>query len=648
MNRSRHSLPREILSAALLASLTACAGEAAPQGSSSPDRYRVQRGTMQIQVTTGAEVKPGKETIIRSEVEGQNTVIYLVGEGKEVKGGDKLVELDSSQLVERRAKQEIDFARAEALRTQSEKDYEIQDKQCEADLSDAANKLKIAALELEKFLGRPKDDYTREMGEKEQKTVAAEADIKLAKGKFEVAKDKFNWSEKLAHKGFITKNELERDRLDKESAETAVMLCENKKDLLILYEHAKTEIDLQQKLDIAKLELARVGAKNEAKMAQMLAEKKSRLAEYELAKERLENLRKQVEHCLILSPGPGIVVYSQLDSRGMSREFISEGATVRERQGLLLLPDTTRMICALKIHESDIEKVKKDMPARISVGSINTHFDGFVRRVAPLPDSGQRFNNPDLKVFQAEVEIDMDSPGLKPGTSADVSILVAEIKDTLKVPIQSVQRDRLVQYVWVDEPNGPRAVQVELGLSDRNFVQVKSGLEEGAIILMATPATETPPKFQQPAVTSGGPASRPRRGADGAASEAADLRAGSRPSDATGGDPQRRGRGGNQAGGGGNPQRMALTNELIEAIKTKHPELAAKFEGEGMARFMALNDEEVKKAIEEDPDLKAKSAALAAMRGRRGQGGPGGQGPGQRGEGRQVPPGEGEAGRDGK
>lgn len=644
MNSNAHLLRHAAALSAMLA-LTACSKDAAPQNASTPDRHHVERGTMLIQVTSNAEIKAGKETLIRSEVEGQNTVIFLVPEGKEVKDGEKLVELDASGLIERKAKQEIDYARAEATKVQAEKDYEIQLKQFDADKIDSENKLKIARLELEKFLGRPKDtDSEALMGEREQKTIAAETDIGLAKAKLEVAKDKYEWSKKLNEKDFVTKNELENDRLSKESAEAALVLSINKRDLLVNYENQKSRLELEQKARDAALEVERVKAKGEAKLAQALAEKKSRNAEYELAKDRFENLVKQVKNCVIKSPGPGIVVFAQVDSRGgMRSEYISEGSTVRERQSLLVLPDTTRMVCSLKIHEAEIEKVRSGMSALIKVESIGKTFNGFVRKVAPLPDSSSRWSNPDLKVFQAEVEIDVDSPGLKPGTSAEVAILVAEIKDTIKVPIQAVQRDRMVQYVWLDTTPRPKAVPVELGLSDRNFVEVKKGLDAGAMVLLTAPSGEEPPKFDQPKAEGTGAAKAHSSVADASVKDPA-AGTGSRPTDAAaGGDQPRRGR--NGQGGQANPQAMAAVTEFVELLKQKHPELASKFEGGGMGMMRAFQDEEVKKAIDEDPELKEKrDAMMTQMRGmgggRRGQGGQGGN--------RQGGQGNGEAPRDGK
>ena len=617
MNHAPTPLLHVLSTAAAALALASCTGGSATEANAPADRVQVQRGPMKVLVTQNGEIKAFKETVIRSEVEGQNTVIFLIPEGKEVKQGERLVEMDSSSLIERKAKQEIDLARAESTYVQAEKNLEIEEKQFEADKLDADNKVTIANLDLEKFLGKPRPDGGRDMGEMQQKTEAAESDIKLAESKLKVAKDKYEWSEKLALKDFVTKTEVERDKLDCETQETAVKLAKNKRDLLVGYEHKKSQIDLEQKRRDAQLERDRVRAKGEAKLAQALAEKKSRKSELDLAKERFDNLVKQVKNCVITAPTPGLVVYSQVGDRGMRSEFIAEGQQVRERQSLILLPDTTRMIVALKVSEAQIDKVQIGQPAEIEVETMNRPFAGHVRKVAPLPDSGSRWTNPDLKVFQVEVELNAENTGLKPGTSAKVSILVGEFENVIKVPIQAIERDGLVQYVWIETKSGPSARQVELGMTDLSFVEVKSGLDSGDWVFLGRPAGVTPPKFAQPkapATAASQPTAKP-----GSVTEA-----NARP----GPGPAPRGQG--QRGGGMqfqmSPEMQATIDELLATLKQKHPEFAEKLAGDSMALMRALRDEAIAAAIEADPELKTlRDKMRASMRG--------GQGGGRRGRG---------------
>jgi hypothetical protein len=46
---------------------------------------------------------------------------------------------------------------------------------------------------------------------------------------------------------------------------------------------------------------------------------------------------------------------------------IREGASVRERQAIITIPDMTRMAVDVKIHETYIKKVRKGQKARVTV-----------------------------------------------------------------------------------------------------------------------------------------------------------------------------------------------------------------------------------------------------------------------------------------
>ena len=61
-----------------------------------------------------------------------------------------------------------------------------------------------------------------------------------------------------------------------------------------------------------------------------------------------------------------MIYASESGGRGR-QEFVEEGATVRERQTLIQLPDVTRMVATLKVHEASVDKVRAGQRARITV-----------------------------------------------------------------------------------------------------------------------------------------------------------------------------------------------------------------------------------------------------------------------------------------
>ncbi|MCU0865429.1 MAG: hypothetical protein MUC36_16720 [Planctomycetes bacterium] len=315
---------------ALAALLAACGASTAEQQAQEGNLFTVRRDDLPITVRENAELQALRETIVRSEVEGQSTVIFIVPEGTMVKQGEKLVELDVSELVEKRANQAIAVAKAEAAQTQAKKEKEILEKELTTKRNTAMSNLRIADMELEKLLGRRSaggpnsgaegknldmikrlqalvspvveptpagtpaaakaggvdarayiglvdkvyellaidGDSTggaeRDMGEMANKILQQADTIRLAMADLKIKEDTYGYSERLAAKQFITRNELEKDRLAFQSQMSKVSLAWNDLDLLINYTLARERIKLTQDRDNAALELERVKGSNEA------------------------------------------------------------------------------------------------------------------------------------------------------------------------------------------------------------------------------------------------------------------------------------------------------------------------------------------------------------------------------------------------
>ncbi|MHC4079203.1 MAG: efflux RND transporter periplasmic adaptor subunit, partial [Planctomycetota bacterium] len=428
-----------------------------------------------------------------------------------------------------------------------------------------------------------------------------------------------------------------------------LVLARNRLDLLRDYTHKKTEMELEQKVTDARLEQEREVARCEAKLVQAVAELKSKKAERELATERFENLKTQIENSIVRAPTPGIVVYAY-EGDWRRRQYIEEGATVRERQNLVILPDTTKMVAEMRVHEAMASKVKPGQRALIQVDTLEKPLPGTVTRRSPLPDSGSRWGNPDLKVYKTEVTIEGNNAdmALRPGMSATGKILIAELRDVLQIPLQAVNRERAVNYVWLDTKSGPVAQPITVGESNSTHAVVESGLEEGQQVYLAKPPGAHTPELPQPepeapdiqpdpgATVQPAPTANGDDGSD--APDAAAAKRGEQ-NDRSAGDRGNRGRGGFDM--------SEMTKRLTEnpsyqaflaVLKEKMPEAHAEIAGNPMALF---RNRELRDQIEADAELKAAyDKYRAEMRSRMGNRGRGeGRGPGRgegggRGEGR--------------
>ncbi|HEB52506.1 MAG TPA: HlyD family efflux transporter periplasmic adaptor subunit [bacterium] len=115
--------------------------------------YTVSREDLPINVKEGGELVAVNEVEVKSQIEGSSTILWLIPEGTQVKKGDKLVELDVTQQIEKHRNQEIAVEKARNALEQARNAQEILEKELQANLNTAESKRQIAAMELQKLLG---------------------------------------------------------------------------------------------------------------------------------------------------------------------------------------------------------------------------------------------------------------------------------------------------------------------------------------------------------------------------------------------------------------------------------------------------------------------------------------------------------------
>ena len=343
-------------------------------------------------------------------------------------------------------------------------------------------------------------------GEAKQKLRKFEDDLLVAKSEFGVAKTQFEGSQRLAERGFVTRTTLQNEEIAMQKNDLKVQTADTARALFIKYEFPKTAEELLSKYEEAVRLLERSRKEAISKLAQAQAKLRSAEGRHRIETEQRQDLEDQLEKCTIKAQKTGLVVYGggQENVFYYGQEQIREGATVRERQPIITIPDMTQMSAKVKIHESHIKKVKKGMKANLRIDAFaNETLTGEVIKVGVLPDSQNRWMNPDLKVYLTSVKIDGVREWLKPGMSAKVEILVNVLTNVVYVPIQSVSAEDKFQVCYVVEGGRTEKRIVEAGEFNDEFIEIKSGLRAGEKVLLRSPRTtapgETAPKNPEPA-----------------------------------------------------------------------------------------------------------------------------------------------------
>lgn len=451
-------------------------------GSTTTERnvyFNARRGPFEVSITEGGSLRAVNEVIVRCELEGTSRIIKIVPEGTTVSKGDLLVELDSSDLRDRLIQQEVVCESSQFSYDQAALDLAIQKSVFESNVKDAELRLTLARSDREKY----------EEGDWPQQKKVLESKIIIAKEELQRAQTRLDWTEQLFKRDFATKTDLEADKLSLTRTTITLDQAEEELRLSIKFDNPKKLLVLKSNEENALKELERVKQRGEANIAQYEANLISRKRHLDLQNEKLSTLKQQLELTKILAPQDGLVVYP-FTERWSNSGQIEEGATVRQRQEIIKLPDISQMLVDLKVHESYVNQIRPGLSANVTIDSLpDSHFKGVVRKIAPLPDTQSRYSNPNLKVYSTEVLIqDERLPNIKPGVSARAEIIITNLEDVITVPIQAVTTLKGQQVCYLEGAANPVPTPVEVGLFNDKFIEIKKGLREKDRVLLSPPS----------------------------------------------------------------------------------------------------------------------------------------------------------------
>jgi len=462
---------------AVLAVTLAVAGYrvASPGASKEIAYHTVKRGDFLVSVIEGGSLRAVNEVVIRCEVDGSTRIISIAPEGALVKKGELLVELDSSEIQERLTQQELSVENAKFNLIQASENLEIQKSLGESNIRENTLRVTIAESDLEKYIE----------GDFPQQENKLKSDLTIAEEELKRAQDRYEWTLKLKEKEYASKSEVEADELALKRAQ--IKIDQLKEDLRLLqkYDYPKRKALFESTLASYRDDLHRLKQRTASQLLQSEADLEAKKRSLELQQARLDQYKTQLALTKIYAPQDGLVVYPAAGYSNNSY-VIEEGASVRQRQELIKLPDTSSMLVEVKVHESFVNSVKPGLLAYVTVDSIpDRRFIGRVRRVAPLPDTSSRYMNPNLKVYSTEVVVEESLPDVKPGVSAHSEIVITNLQNVMTVPVQSVTSIKGRPVVFVEGSDEP--VMIEVGFNNNRFVEVRAGLSEGQRVLLAPP-----------------------------------------------------------------------------------------------------------------------------------------------------------------
>lgn len=286
---------------------------------------------------------------------------------------------------------------------------------------------------------------------------------------------------------------------DKESAEAALLaskssLVMRKAELDRItseYErikglHAKKLVS-DSELEIAKSSYESAKAAHDGAYADVLRTEAS-------LKRAIEQLYKTA----IYAPMAGTVTGLNVE---LGERVLGSGFT--QGTNLMTISDLNSMEAAVEIDENDVVLISIGDTARIKVDAFKDQiFKGIVYEIGNSAISSGLGTQDQVVNFNVKLKLLEVDKKLRPGMSCNADIETETIRDVISVPIQSVTArteekpkkegeeemsapkkngngSKPKEIVFVVKDGKAKSVEVETGISDDNYIQIKSGLSGG-------------------------------------------------------------------------------------------------------------------------------------------------------------------------
>jgi cobalt-zinc-cadmium efflux system membrane fusion protein len=274
------------------------------------------------------------------------------------------------------------------------------------------------------------------------------ADIQQAQTELNLDKERYDRDRELFTQGAITKRQMQESESKYVAAKSALAKASSRLPLL--------EAEAQMSRAAADLQVAR-----------------SRIslsgAVYEARRNQLGAIANPDGTVTVVSPIAGVVS----DREATLGESVEESG-----KPIMTIVNDRQVMASANIYEKDLSQIRIGQAVQVKVVGDNTSYVGKVTAIGATIDSTTR-------VVPVKAEINNAQGKLKVGMFADLEVISDRASQpVIAVPIASVVESNGKQLVFVQNGTKYQPVEVKLGRTSGDLVEVQDGLFEGDLVVI--------------------------------------------------------------------------------------------------------------------------------------------------------------------
>ncbi len=238
------------------------------------------------------------------------------------------------------------------------------------------------------------------------------------------------------------------------------------------------------------------------------ARDQSAAAQVSAARAALDSARQQVDigqadiqktqtmaaYGTITAPFAGVITHRYADTGAMVPAGTSNSASAMP---IVKLSQNSELRLILPVPESISAHVHRGDTVNVRVPALGRAFSGRVTRMSDSLSTSTR---------TMDTEVDVPNPSLEliPGMYAQAILVTEKRQNVVAIPLAAVSGDGENRTVYMLDGNSQIRVQrIRTGLETPNRIQVVSGLDAGALVVIGPRGSLTPGQKVQPKITEG-------------------------------------------------------------------------------------------------------------------------------------------------